>query len=124
MKASSSEWMIKKDFRKRAEQSKFLQLLKINTPKVKQKEQGENYVPSFLTNKYEDFQPDDREELEKAEEELFNANSNKFDDWADDWSDSFDYAGYSSSSSQSSYEQDPQSYQDPEDEEEVLAEEE
>jgi hypothetical protein len=90
---------------------------------VKQTEQGEHYVPSFLTNKYEDFQPDDREELEKAEEELFNANSNKFDDWADDWSDSYDYAGYSSSS-QSSYEQDPQSYQDPEDEEEVLAEEE
>ena len=82
-------------------------------------------MPSFLTNKYEDFQPDDREELEKAEEELFNANSKKFDDWADDWSDSYDYAGYSSSSSsQSSYEQDPQSYQDPEDEEEVLAEEE
>ena len=114
--------MIKKDFRRRAEQSKFLKLFKINFPKVKREDQGENYVPSFLTNKYEDFQPDDREELEKAEEELFNANSKKFDDWADDWSDSYDYAGYSSSS-QGSYAQDPQSFQDPEEEEEVLAEE-
>lgn len=79
---------------------------------MKKKEQGENYVPSFLTNKYEDFQPDDRRKLEEAEEELFNANSNKFDDW----SDTYDYAGYSQN--------DGESYQDPEEEEEVFAEEE
>ena len=78
-------------------------------------------MPSFLTNKYEDFQRDDKKELEEAEEELFKANSDKFD-WADDWSDSYDYAGYSSASSQSSQPQ--ESYQDPDEEEEVFAEEE
>ena len=75
---------------------------------MKKEQQGKDYKPSFLISDYPNPYPNEEKEMQEAEDELFRKHYGNFDG---NFGNSYDENAYNDVK-----------YQDPDDEEEVMAE--